>query len=283
MIKFNKKIAVSEKFAGLAAQYDELQKKIDEMRTKYLTEEDGLIRQDIQRVCQNLDKQQCALQPAIYREFYRMFDKKCIKVCENNGKEPKWYYIDGAVVRKRAKKEKITYSDINLDGSYYSVTLDNCKCVVYNPSLGTDMRETAFPFGQYMIFSDGYRVTEIPKDEFDRLYKGAITKEEASDICKAVGYGEYVWHVSEELGSSKEYRELVNFVKTAKLRENLAGLKLENLVLEDNRKARVAAAKGKKTKSMVAKAFDLLIEKNNKKIEAKEKEIAKRCGEPEQK
>lgn len=279
MIKIGKNTTVSEKFTKLTAQYKELQKKIDELYVKLHTEEDGLICQDIRRVQKNLRNQQNALAPDIYREFYRMFDKKCIKTCENNGKEPKWFYIDNVTIRKRTKKERRKLTDVILGDNYYTVSVDGCKCVRQNPTLGTDIRETMFPFGSYMILSDSFRVTEIPNAEFDKMYKAAITKEEESNINKAAGYGLYGFIRSEALMASKEYKELANFVKTAKLRENLAVLKIDRLALNDNKKTKVEAAKGKKTKAMVAKAFDLMIEKVNKKIEAKEKEIAKRCSE----
>ena len=43
MIKVGKKTTVSENFTKLAAQYEEFQKKINELYTKLHTEEDGLI------------------------------------------------------------------------------------------------------------------------------------------------------------------------------------------------------------------------------------------------
>ena len=279
MIKVGKNTTVSEKFAKLAAQYNEFRKKIDELYVKLHTEEDGLICQNIRRIQDNLRKQQEALTPDIYKEFFRMFDKKCIKTCENNGREPKWYYIDTVAFRKHTKTEKPKWADVSLGDSYYSVTTDACKCIRQNPTLGTDIRENTIPFSPYMVLSDSYRVTEIPKAEFDKMYKAAITKEEELNIHKAAGYEWQYFTASETLKASKEYKELANFVKTAKLRENLAMLKIERLALKDNKKTKVEAAKGKKTKEMVAKAFDLMIEKADKKIEAKEKEIAKRCGE----
>lgn len=279
MIKVGKNTTVSEKYSKLAAQYKELQKKIDELYVKLHAEEDGLICQDIRRVQKNLRNQQEALAPDIYREFYRMFDKKCIKTCKNNGKEPKWFYIDNVTIRKRTKKEKPKWADVCIGDNYYTVSVDCCKFVRQNPTLGTDIRETMFPFSLYMILDNSYRVTEIPKVEFDKMYKAAITKEEESNINKAAGYGLYGFIRSEALMASKEYKELANFLKTVKLRENLASLKIDRLALNVNKKTKVEAAKDKKTKAMVAKAFDLMIEKVNKKIEAKEKEIAKRCSE----
>lgn len=279
MIKIGKNTTVSEKFTKLTAQYKELQKKNDELYVKLHTEEDELICQDIRRVQKNLRNQQEALAPDIYREFYRMFDKKCIKTCENNGKEPKWFYIDNVTIRKRTKKERRKWADVCMGDNYYTVSVGDCKFVRQNPTLGTDIRETMFPFSPYMILDNSYRVTEIPNAEFDKMYKAAITKEEESNINKAAGYEWHYFMPSETLKTTKEYKELANFVKTAKLRENLAVLKIDRLALNDNKKTKVEAVKDKKTKAMVAKAFDLMIEKVNKKIEAKEKEIAKRCGE----
>lgn len=279
MIKVGKNTTVSEKFTKLTAQYNELQKKIADLYVKLHTEEDGLICQNIRRIQDNLRKQQGALAPDIYREFYRMFDKKSIKICENNGREPKWFYIDNVAIKKRSKKEKPKLTDVCLGDNGYSVTVDACKCIRQNPSLGTDIRENAFPFSPYLVLGDSFRVTEIPKAEFDKMYKAAMTKEEELNIHKAAGYELYGFMPSEKLKASKEYKELANFVKTVKLRENLALLKIERLALKDNKKTKVEAAKGKKTKEMVAKAFDLMIEKVDKKIETKEKEIVKRCGE----
>ncbi len=208
-----------------------------------------------------------------------MFDKKCIKTCENNGRDPKWFYINNVTFRKRTKKERPKWADVGLGDNFYSVTTDACKCIRQNPTLGTDIRENTFPFSPYMVLSDSYRVTEIPNAEFDKMYKAAITKEEELNIHKAAGYEWHYFMPSETLKASKEYKELANFLKTVKLRENLTSLKIDRLALNDNKKTKVEAAKGKKTKAMVAKTFDLMIEMVNKKIEAKEKEIAKRCGE----
>ncbi len=276
MIKIDKNTTVSAKFTKLTAQYNELQKKIDELYVKLHTEEDGLICQDIRRAQKNLHKQKGALEQDIYREFFRMFGKKCIKTCENNGKEPKWFYIDNVTIRKRTKKENHKWTDVILGGNYYTVSVNGSKFVRQNPALGTYIRKNMFPFSPYMILSDSYMVTEIPNAEFDKMYKTAITKEEELNIHKAVGYEWHYFAPSETLMASKEYKELANFVKTAKLRKNLALLKIDRLALNDNKKTKVEAAKGKKTKAMVAKAFDLMIEKVNKKIEAKEKEITKR-------
>lgn len=279
MIKPGKNTTVSEKFTKLTEQHKEFQKKIDELYVKLHNENDGLICQDLRRIKNNIRKQQEALEPGIYSEFYRMFDKKSIKICANNGREPKWYYIENVAIRKRTKKEKTKLTDVSLCDNYYSVSVDCCKCIAQNPTLGTDIRENVYSFSPYMILSDSFRVTEIPNAEFDKMYKAAMTKEEESNIHKAAGYELYGFLPSEKVMASKEYKELANFVKTAKLRENLAVLKIDRLVLNDNKKIKVEAAKDKKTKALVAKAFDLMIEKVNKKIETKEKEIAKRCDE----
>lgn len=278
MIKVGKKITVSENFTKLATQYEEFQKKINELYVKLRNEEDGLICQDIRRAQDDLRKQQSALEPDIFMEFYRMFDKKCIKISENNGREPKWLYIDNVTFKKRAEKEKIDWADIKLGDSYYSVMTDSCKYVRQNQGLGTYIRENKISISSYMILSNSYRVAEITKDEFDKMYTTAMSEEEESNIHKTIGYELYGYMPSEKLRASKEYKELSLFVKTAKLRENLALLKIDRLALNDNKKNKLKTIKDKKMKAMVAKAFDLMIEKVDKKIETKEKEIAKRSG-----
>ena len=278
MIKVGKKTTVSENFTKLAAQYEEFQKKINELYVKLHTEEDGLICQDIRRAQDDLRKQQSALEPDIFMEFYRMFDKKCIKISENNGREPKWLYIDNVAISKCAENKKIDWSDLKLGDSYYSVTADSCKCVRQNQGLGTYIRENKMSFSSYMILSNSYRVAEITKDEFDKMYTSAMSEEEESNIHKTIGYELYGYMPSEKLRASKEYKELSIFVKTAKLRENLALLKIDRLALNDNKKNKLKTIKDNKMKAMVAKAFDLMIEKVDKKIETKEKEIAKRSG-----
>lgn len=278
MIKINKKTTVSEKFTKLTAQYEEFQKKINELYIRLGKEEDGLICQDIRTAQDDLRKQQRALEPDIFTEFYRMFDKKCIKISESNGRDPKWYYIDNVVIEKCTGKEKINVADVKLGDDYYSVTADSCKCVRQNKDLGIDIRNR-ISFSSYMILSHSYRVTEIPNAEFDKIYAAAMTEEEETNIHKAAGYELYGYMPSEKLKATKEYKELSSFVKTVKLRESLALLKIDSLALKDNKKIKMKAAKDKKTKAMVAKAFDMMIEKVEKKIEAKENEIAKRCGE----
>lgn len=278
MFKVGKKTTVSENFTKLAAQYEEFQKKINELYTRLNKEEDGLICQDIRTAQDDLRKQQRALEPDIFMEFYRMFDKKCIKISESNGRDPKWYYIDNVALKKCPEKEKIDWADIKLGDNYYSVSADSCKCVRQNKDLGIDIR-IKISFSSYMILGHSYRVTEIPNDEFDKIYAAAMTEEEETNIHNAAGYELYGYMPSEKLKASKEFKELSNFVKTAKLRENLALLKINSLALKDNKKTKMKAAKDKKTKAMVAKAFDQMIEKVDKKIEAKEKEIAKLCGE----
>lgn len=279
MIKIGKKITVSENFTKLATQYEEFQKKINELYVKLRNEEDGLICQDIRRAQDDLRKQQSALEPDIFMEFYRMFDKKCIKISENNGREPKWLYIDNVTFKKRAEKEKIDWADIKLGDSYYSVMTDSCKYVRQNQGLGTYIRENKISISLYMILSNSYRVAEITKDEFDKMYTTAMSEEEESNIHKTIGYELYGYMPSEKLRASKEYKELSLFVKTAKLRENLALLKINRLALKDNKEIKLKTIKDKNMKAMVAKAFDLMIEKVEKKIEAKENEIAKRCSE----
>lgn len=279
MIKVGKNTTVSEKFTKLTAQYEEFQKQINELYVKLHNEEDGLICQDIRGVQDNIRKQQVALELDIFKEFYRMFDKKCIKICEKNGREPKWFYIDNVVTRKCTKKEKIKWADIKLSDNYYSVTGDCCKGIRQNPALGTYIRENKMSFSSYMILGSSYRVAEIPKNEFDKMYTATMSEEDESNIREAAGYELYGFMPSEKLKATKEYKELSNFVKTAKLRENLALLKIDSLALKDNKKIKMKATKDKKTKAMVAKAFDLMIEKVEKKIEAKEKEITKRCSE----
>lgn len=278
MIKVGKKTTVSENYTKLTAQYEEFQKKIDELYIKLHNEEDGLIRQDIRTTKDNLRKQQSALEPDIFMEFYRMFDKKCIKICEKNGREPKWLYIDNVVIKKRDKNEKIGCADIKLGDNFYSVTADSCKYVRQNQGLGTYIRENKISFSSYMILSNSYRVAEITKDEFDKMYMVAMSEEEESNIHKTIGYELYGYMPSEKLRASKEYKELSIFVKTAKLRENLALLKIDRLALKDNKKNKLKTIKDNKMKAMVMKAFDRMIEKVDKKIEAKEKEIAKRSG-----
>lgn len=278
MIKVGKKTTVSENYTKLTAQYEEFQKKIDELYIKLHNEEDGLIRQDIRTTKDNLRKQQSALEPDIFMEFYRMFDKKCIKICEKNGREPKWLYIDNVVIKKRDKNEKIGCADIKLGDNFYSVTADCCKYVRQNQGLGTYIQENKISFSSYMILSNSYRVAEITKDEFDKMYMVAMSEEEESNIHKTIGYELYGYMPSEKLRASKEYKELSIFVKTAKLRENLALLKIDRLALKDNKKNKLKTIKDNKMKAMVMKAFDRMIEKVDKKIEAKEKEIAKRSG-----
>lgn len=277
MIKIGKKTTVSENFTKLAAQYEDFRKKINELYTRLNGEEDGLICQDIRTAQDDLRKQQRALEPDIFKEFYRMFDKKCVKISESNGKNPTWYYIDNVVIEKCTGKEKIDWADIKLGDDYYTVKADCCKCVRQNKDLGIDIR-IKISFSSYMILSHSYRVTEIPNAEFDKMYAAAMTEEDETNIHKAAGYELYGYMPSEKLKATKEYKELSNFVKTAKLRENLALLKIDSLALKDNKKIKMKAAKDKKTKTMVKKAFDLMIEKVDKKIEAKENEIAKRCG-----
>lgn len=278
MIKIGKKITVSENFTKLATQYEEFQKKINELYVKLRNEEDELICQDIRRAKDDLRKQQSALEPDIFMEFYRMFDKKCIKICEKNGREPKWLYIDNVVIKKRDKNEKIGCADIKLGDNFYSVTADCCKYVRQNQGLGTYIQENKISFSSYMILSNSYRVAEITKDEFDKMYMVAMSEEEESNIHKTIGYELYGYMPSEKLRASKEYKELSIFVKTAKLRENLALLKIDRLALKDNKKNKLKTIKDNKMKAMVMKAFDRMIEKVDKKIEAKEKEIAKRSG-----
>lgn len=278
MIKIGKKTTVSENFTKLAAQYEDFQKKINELYTRLNGEEDGLICQDIRTAQDDLRKQQRALEPDIFKEFYRMFDMKCVKISESNGREPKWLYIDNVTIKKCAENEKIDWADIKLGDDYYTVTADRCKCIKQNKDLGTYIRENKISFSSFMILGKSYRVTAIPYTEFDKIYTAAITEEEENKIHDAAGYELYGYMPSEKLKATKEYKELLNFVKTAKLRENLALLKIDSLALKDNKKIKMKAAKDKKTKAMVKKAFDLMIEKIDKKIEAKENEIAKRCG-----
>jgi len=279
MIKFGKNTTVSEKFSKLMEQYEEFKKKIDELYVKLRTEEDGLICQDIRRVQKNFSKQQEALRPDLYKEFYRMFDKKYIKVTHAGNREPFCCHIDGVAIKKRGKKEEFSTHCVILDGTDYSVNTDKCMRISYNPLLAVWVQECLYPFTSYWLFGNEYKITEITKAEFDNFYKKSITSEQQSQFRKTAGYELTCFMPSDKVKSTKEYKEYTDFIKTAKLRENLAMLKRDNLVLEDNKKTKVAAAKGKTMKRLVAKAFDAMIEKNNKKIEAKEKEIAKRCGE----
>lgn len=277
MIKFGKNTVQSEKYMKLAEAYEALGKQISdknmEIREASYENEPALRNQ-----ANELIAKQKAMQPELYKEFFRMFNKKYVKISDLYGRGYSYYYFDGIKITKRRSDKLGSCNDVTLNGQRYSVNNDKCKAIHYTSFADSIAQGKMYSFTSYMIFETYYKVTEITKAKFNELYKKAISSEQLELVRKAAGYELAYACPSDDLKKTDKYKELTNFVKTAKLRENVAKLRLIVLTLEDNKKRKLAELKDKNVKVVIAAAFDHLIKQNNAKIEKNEKEIAKRCG-----
>lgn len=276
MIKFGKNTTPSEKYVKLMKQYNELKHKAAEKFAEiYHTDKDFV--PAIRSQLKELEEQQAALEPVIYREFYRMFDKKYF-ILYNMCHEASCFYIDGVKIKKCKTIQANNWSAVFLNKASFKVNTDKCSYIQYDSLVGSYSVAKMGPFCRFMIFSNEYRITEITKKEFESKYKKAFSAEQVSQVRSAATCSLAFQYPSDELKKTKKYKDLANFLKTIKLRENLTKYEMEWLVLKDNKKSALAKAKDKEVRQLMTKAYDNLIANVEKKIEKKEKDIAKCSG-----
>ena len=276
MIKFGKNTTPSEKYVKLAEKYTSLEKEIQDKQEE-LYNADPDFHSAIRSQIDNIQGQKKAMQPDIYREFFRMFDKKYFKY-NDLCREPAYLYIDNVKFKKRRGKNT-EWPDIYLDDKPYVGDTTDCKYLRYDDLTGTYSVQKMYLPSEFAFFLCQNKITEITKEEFEAVYKKAFSSEQVMQVHSNISYAIAFLAPSKKLKETKNYKELANFLKTVKLREKLVRLKMDRLIVKDNKKTKLSEITDKEARLLVTKAFDNRLADIDRKIDKKEQEIAKRCGE----
>jgi hypothetical protein len=281
MIKFTN-FTPSAKFIKLATQYDKLiadNKALGNLWEGTPEEQ----KQKKEKHQENYNKMN-SLEKPIFKEFYAMLDKKCIKVKTKGEGAFSYHYIEDVKFKKIPKEKTFGFSLNRVlfkDGAGYEANLTKCKCVHNSYATNLPTKAEARLLGANMMCFGEYGVEVITKKEFNTIYNNALCNTEDNDLSHSVGYNGYVLmyptvKFAEEDAVYKEYEKLI---QKANAEVALLRLRQKKYVIESKKKDIDNIVKDKKAiRPLVEQMIEKYIEKTEKQIKAKERKIKKLGG-----
>ena len=281
MIKFTN-FTPSAKFTKLAAQYDKLIEDNKALGCLWTgtTEEQNQKKAKHQ---ENYDKMN-KLEAPMFKEFYAMLDKKCIKVKTKGEGAFSYHYIEGVKFKKIPKEKTFMFSfnrTLFKTGEAYEANLDKCKCVRNSYATGLPARVEARLFGANMMCWGEYGIEVITKKEFNKIYKDALCGTEDKDLVSSVGYsGQALMYPTVKFAESDPvFKEYERRIKLANAEVALLRLRQKKYVIESKKKNIDNIVKDKKAiRPLVEQMIQTFVEKTEKQIKSKERTIKKLDG-----
>lgn len=278
MINFTNFIP-SAKFTKLAAQYDKLIEDNKALGCLWTgsTEEQKEKQEKHQENVNKMNK----LEMPMFKEFYKMLDKKCIKMKTKGEGGFSYHYIEEVKFKKIPKEKTFLFSMNRLlfkTGEALEANLSKCKFVHNSYATGLPTKNESRLLGANMMCNGQYGVEVITKKEFDKIYKDALCSSQDSDLSSNVGYGGMglmypTVKFAEEDAVYKEYDRRIN---KANAEVALLKLRQKKYVIDSKRKDIDNIIKDKKAiRPLVEQMIETLIEKTEKQIKSKERVIKK--------
>lgn len=281
MIKFTN-FTPSAKFIKLATQYDKLiadNKALGNLWEGTPEEQ----KQKKEKHQENYNKMN-KLEIPIFKEFYAMLDKKCLKIKTKGESAFSYHYIESVKFKKLPKEKTFGFSLSKVlfkTGDCFEAKLDKCKCVHNSYATNLPTKAEARLLGANMMCFGEYGVEVITKKEFNTIYNNALCNTEDNDLSHSVGYNGYVLmyptvKFAEEDVVYKEYEKLI---QKANAEVALLRLRQKKYVIESKKKDIDNIVKEKKAiRPLVEQMIEKYIEKTEKQIKAKERKIKKLGG-----
>ena len=284
MIKFTN-FTPSAKFTKLATQYDKLIEDNKALGCLWVgsPEEQKQKQEQHQENVNKMNK----LEMPMFKEFYKMLDRKCIKVKTKGEGGFSYHYIEDVKFKKIPKEKTYIFSTNRLlfkTGEALEANLGKCKFVHNSYATGLPTQNEARLLGQSMLCNGEYGVEVITKKEFDKVYKDALLSTEDTDLSSKVGYGGQglVYPTVKFAESDAVYKEYDKRIKRANAEVALLRLRQKKYVIESKKKDLDNIVKEKKAiRPLVEQMIETLLEKTEKQIKSKERVIKKLGGETE--
>lgn len=281
MIKFTN-FTPSAKFTKLATQYDKLIEDNKALGCLWEgTAEEQKEKQEKHK--ENYDKM-TKLEIPIFKEFYKMLDKKCIKV-KTKGEGAFSYHFLEDVKFKKIPKAKTSMFSLNRvlfkTGDAYEANLGKCKFVHNSYSTGMITKDDARLLGANMMCWGEYGIEVITKKEFDKIYKDALCYTENNELAHKVGYGGMglVYPTIKFAEEDAVFKDYERRIKLANAEVALLKLRQKKYVIESKKKDIDNIIQGKKSiRPLVEEMIQTLVEKTEKQIKTKERAIKKLDG-----
>ena len=281
MIKFTN-FTPSAKFTKLATQYDKL---IEDNKAlgclwEGTTEEQ---KEKQEKHKENYDKM-TKLEIPIFKEFYKMLDKKCIKVKTKGEGAFSYHFLEDVKFKKipKAKTSMFSLSQVLFKtGDTYEANLSKCKFVHNSYSTGMITKDDARLLGANMMCWGKYGIEVITKKEFDKIYKDALCQTEDKDLVSSVGYsGQALMYPTFKFAENDPvFKDYDRRIKLANAEVALLKLRQKKYVIESKKKDIDSIIKDKKAiRPLVEQMIQTLVEKTEKQIKTKERAIKKLDG-----
>lgn len=281
MIKFTN-FTPSAKFIKLATQYDKLIADNKALGNLWEgTKEE--IKQKKEKHQENYDKMN-KLEIPIFKEFYAMLDKKCIKVKTKGEGAFSYHYVEGVKFKKLPKNTNYAFRMDRIlfkTGDCYEAKLDKCKCVHNSYSTGLPAKSEVRLLGANSMCFGEYGVEVITKKEFNKIYNDALCYTEDNDLCHSIGYnGQVLMYPTVKFAEADAvYKEYNKRIKKANAEVALLKLRQKKYVIESKKTDIDNIIKDKKAiRPLVEQMIQTLIEKTEKQIKSKERAIKKLDG-----
>ena len=282
MIKFTN-FTPSAKFTKLAAQYDKLIEDNNALGCLWT----GTAEEQNQKKAkhqENYDKMN-KLEAPIFKEFYKMLDKKYIKVKTKGESAFSYHYIEDVKFKKIPKEKTCMFSfnrTLFKTGEALEANLGKCKCVRNSYATGLPARVDARLLGASMMCNAEYGVEVITKKEFNKIYKDALCQTEDKELVGSVGYsGQALMYPTVKFAESDPvFKDYDRRIKIANAEVALLKLRQKKYVIESKKKDLDNIVKDKKAiRPLVEQMIESFIEKTEKQIKSKERRIKKLGGE----
>lgn len=272
----------SAKFIKLATQYDKLIEDNKALGCLWVgaPEEQKEKQEKHQENVNKMNK----LEMPMFKEFYKMLDKKCIKVKTKGEGGFSYHYIEDVKFKKIPKEKTFLFSMNRIlfkSGEAFEANLGKCKFVHNSYSTGLPTRFEARLLGANMMCFGEYGVEVITKKEFDKIYKDALLTAEDTDLSSKIGYGGMglIYPTVKFAEEDAVYNEYVRRIKKANAELALLMLRQKKYVIESKKKCIDNIVKDKKSiRPYVEQMIEQLIEKTEKQIKSKERVIKKLDG-----
>lgn len=272
----------SAKFTKLASQYDKLIEDNKALGCLWVGSPEEQ-KQKQEKHKENVDKMN-KLEAPMFKEFYKMLDKKSIKVKTKGEGGFSYHYIDDVKFKKIPEKKTVLFSLNRIlfkTGEAFEANLDKCKFVHNSYSTGLPTRLESRLLGQSMLCNGEYGVEVITKKEFDKVYKDALLSTEDTDLSSKVGYGGQglVYPTVKFAESDPVFKEYDKLIKKANAEVALLRLRQKKYVIESKKNDLDNIVKDKKSiRPYVEQMIETLLEKTEKQIKSKERVIKKLGG-----
>ena len=284
MIKFTN-FTPSAKFIKLATQYDKLVEDNKALGCLWVGNPEEQ-KQKQEKHQENVDKMN-KLEMPMFKEFYKMLDKKCIKVKTKGEGGFSYHYIDDVKFKKIPKEKTYAFSMNRVlfkTGEALEANLGKCKFVHNSYATGLPTKNESRLLGQSMICNGEYGIEVITKKEFNKIYKDAMCTSEDTDLSSKVGYGGQglVYPTVKFAESDPVFKEYDKLIKKANAEVALLRLRQKKYVIESKKNDIDNIVQDKKAiRPLVEQMIETLLEKTEKQIKSKERVIKKLGGETE--